>query len=96
MTKNVAASVRARLANQAKETQRPFQEVLQYYGLERWFVMRDLHRPNELGLLQSRNALCWLKGPMTRGDLRRLGPAAAHPTKEAVRSEPGDRHSRTR
>ncbi len=62
----------------------------------RWFVMRDLHRPNELGLLQSRNTLCWLKGPMTRGDLRRLGPAAAHPTKEAVRSEPGDRYSRTR
>lgn len=29
MTKNVAASVRARLATEAKSTHRPFQEVLQ-------------------------------------------------------------------
>ncbi len=36
MTKNVAASVRARLANQARDNRRPFQEVLQYYGLERF------------------------------------------------------------
>lgn len=36
MTTNVAASVRARLANRARESQRPFQEVLQYYGLERF------------------------------------------------------------
>jgi hypothetical protein len=36
MIKNVAASVRARLANQAKTTERPFQEVLQHYGLERF------------------------------------------------------------
>lgn len=34
--KNVAASVRARLTNHARATQRPFQEVLQYYGLERF------------------------------------------------------------
>lgn len=27
----------------------------------RWFAMRDLH-PDELGLLQSRNTSCWLKG----------------------------------
>lgn len=38
----------------------------------RWFVMRNLHRSNEIGLLQSRTALSWLKGPMTRGDLRRV------------------------
>ncbi len=42
----------------------------------RWFVMRNVHRPKELALLQSRTTLCWLKGPMTRGDLRRLRPAA--------------------
>lgn len=36
MTKNIAASVRARLANQARATGRPFQELLQYYGLERF------------------------------------------------------------
>ena len=36
VTRNVAASVRARLANIAKESRRPFQELLQYYGLERF------------------------------------------------------------
>lgn len=35
MTTNTAASVRARLANQARAGHRPFQEVLQHYGLER-------------------------------------------------------------
>ena len=36
MSSNIAASVRARLSNQAKERQRPFQELLQYYGIERF------------------------------------------------------------
>lgn len=35
MTSNIAASVRARLTNRAKASHRPFQEVLQHYGLER-------------------------------------------------------------
>lgn len=35
MITNVAASVRARLMNQARAGQRPFQEVLQHYALER-------------------------------------------------------------
>lgn len=33
---NIQASVRARLQNKAKETNRPFAEVLQYYGMERF------------------------------------------------------------
>ncbi len=36
MKKNVAASVRALLRNKAKEGGRPFQELLQYYVLERF------------------------------------------------------------
>lgn len=36
MTKNMEASVRARLTNHARSTKRPFQEVLQFYGLERF------------------------------------------------------------
>jgi hypothetical protein len=36
MTTNNAASVRARLTNRARDTRRPFQEVLQHYGLERF------------------------------------------------------------
>jgi len=34
--KNLQASVRARLQNRAKETNRPFLEILQYYGMERF------------------------------------------------------------
>lgn len=34
--KNVAASIRQRLLNKAKENSRPFNEILQYYGLERF------------------------------------------------------------
>ena len=46
MTRNVAASVRARLANIARKSGRPFQEVLQYYGLERFLYRfsRTEHR----------------------------------------------------
>jgi hypothetical protein len=38
MSSNLAASVRARLSNQAKERKRPFQELLQYYGVESTFL----------------------------------------------------------
>ncbi len=34
--KNIEASIRARLQNKAKETNRSFQEILQYYGMERF------------------------------------------------------------
>ena len=34
--KNIEASVRAKLQNKAKETHRPFSEVLQYYAMERF------------------------------------------------------------
>jgi len=36
MSKNSAASVRGRLTNLARTNRRPFQEVLQHYGLERF------------------------------------------------------------
>lgn len=38
----------------------------------RWFVLRNVHQTPPTVLLQSRTTLCWLKGPMTRGDLKRL------------------------
>ncbi|MDD5687751.1 MAG: nucleotidyl transferase AbiEii/AbiGii toxin family protein [Elusimicrobia bacterium] len=34
--KNIEASIRARLQSKAKETNRPFSEILQYYGMERF------------------------------------------------------------
>lgn len=45
MTRNVSASVRARLQNRAKDEGRPFQEFLQYYGLER-FLFRLSRSPH--------------------------------------------------
>ncbi|MBF0618748.1 MAG: nucleotidyl transferase AbiEii/AbiGii toxin family protein [Candidatus Omnitrophica bacterium] len=40
--KNIEASVRSRLQNKAKETNRPFAEVLQYYGMERFLYRFSL------------------------------------------------------
>jgi DNA helicase HerA-like ATPase len=39
----------------------------------RWFVMRDVYRRPSLVLAQSRTTLSWLRGPMTRGDIKALG-----------------------
>jgi hypothetical protein len=35
-TKNVGAAVRQRLLNKARETGRPFNELLQYFAMERF------------------------------------------------------------
>jgi hypothetical protein len=40
----------------------------------RWFVFRDVHRRPSLGLVHSRTTLSWLRGPMSRGDFKRLPP----------------------
>lgn len=45
MSKNLPASVRQRLANKAKETNRPFQELLQYFAMER-FLYRLAQSPH--------------------------------------------------
>ena len=37
----------------------------------RWFVTRNVHRAPSLALVQSRTTLSWLRGPMTRADVRR-------------------------
>jgi Bacterial protein of unknown function (DUF853) len=39
----------------------------------RWFLLRDVHRRPSLVLAQSRTTLSWLRGPMTRGDIKQLG-----------------------
>ena len=43
--KNVAASVHQRLLNIARQSDRPFNELAQYYALERW-----LYRPCPVGV----------------------------------------------
>ena len=54
-TRNLEASVRQRLLNRAHEEKRPFQELLQFYAMERF-----LYR-----LSQSRHSECFvLKGAL--------------------------------
>jgi hypothetical protein len=55
LSKNLAASVRQRLTNKAKETNRPFQELLQYFAMER-FLYR-LSRSKHAGKFILKGAL---------------------------------------
>lgn len=68
--KNLAASVRARLANHAKRINRPVQEVLQYYAMER-LLYRLSRSPHGASFV--------LKGALM---LRVWGAAASRPTKD--------------
>lgn len=43
--RNVAASIRQRLMNKAKASERPFQELLQYFAMER-FLYRLSQSPH--------------------------------------------------
>ncbi len=70
MIRNVAASVRARLATRAKEAGRPLQEILQYYGLER-FLYRLFRSPHSDRFL--------LKGALA---LRVWDALASRPTRD--------------
>jgi hypothetical protein len=48
----------------------------------RWFVMRDLHAGPAPFLFQPRHALSWLRGPMTRTELRKARELAVPATEE--------------
>jgi len=67
-TKNIPASVHARLLNISKATGRPFNELLQYYGMERFLfrLSQSKHRDEFV-----------LKGALM---LRSLGTALTRPT----------------
>jgi hypothetical protein len=68
--KNVAASVRQRLSDLAKSTGRPFQEVAQYYAMERWLFR----------LAQSKHAERFvLKGALM---MTAWGASATRPTRD--------------
>jgi DNA helicase HerA-like ATPase len=45
----------------------------------RWFVVRDAHASSPPVLLYPRETMTWMKGPMTRGEIRRAVTARAHP-----------------
>ncbi len=69
MSGNVAASVRARLTNRARADDRPFQELLQYYRLERFLYRlsksdyRDRFVLKGLSPIREYDALLWAPHP---------------------------------
>ena len=66
MSGNVAASVHARLANQARADDRPFQELLQYYGLERFLYRLSKSDYRDRFVLKGALMLRVWNAPMTR------------------------------
>lgn len=52
LLRNVAASVRQRLTNAAKQTGRPFQEVLQYFAMARFLYRLSVSPHNERFVLK--------------------------------------------
>lgn len=67
---NIIASVHQRLLNQARASQRPFMELLQYYAMERFLyrMSKSIHAENYI-----------LKGALL---LKALGVNTARPTKD--------------
>jgi hypothetical protein len=67
--KDLAASVRARLLNKARETNRPFQELLQYYAMER-FLYRLSRSPHaDIFILKGALMLIVWQAPQSRPTL---------------------------
>ena len=66
MSANLAASVRRRLLNRARAEQRPFDELLQYYTLER-FLYRLGHSPYSRQFVFKEALLFWAwQAPLAR------------------------------
>ena len=64
--KNVAASVHQRLLNLARQTGRPFNELAQYYALERWLYRLAQSDYRNLFILKGALMLLVWKMPVTR------------------------------
>ncbi|MCP4062272.1 MAG: nucleotidyl transferase AbiEii/AbiGii toxin family protein [Gammaproteobacteria bacterium] len=81
MAKNTATSVRQKLLNKSREEKRPFQELLQYYAMER-FLYRLSQSPHS-GCFTLKGALMlWaMQGPTSRPtrDIDMLGQTSNEP-----------------
>jgi hypothetical protein len=64
--KNIAASVHQRLLNLARESVRPFNELAQYYALERWLYRLALSDYRNQFILKGALMLLVWKMPVTR------------------------------
>jgi hypothetical protein len=65
-TKDIAASVRQQLQNEAKATGRPFQEVLQYFAMERFLYRLSRSRHADRFILKEALMLAAWHAPATR------------------------------
>ena len=72
---NMAASARARLLNRAKAERRPFSELLQYYGMERFLYRLSRSEHAERFVLKGALMLQFWGAPLTRAtkDIDLLG-----------------------
>ncbi len=64
--KDVAASVHQRLLNKAHDESRPFQELLQYYAMERFLYRLSVSEHRSKFILKGALALVAVKAPRTR------------------------------
>jgi predicted nucleotidyltransferase component of viral defense system len=64
--KNREASIRQRLLNKAKETNHPFQEILQYYAMERFLYRFSQSQYSEKFILKGALMLTVWDAPLTR------------------------------
>ena len=64
--KNIAASVRQRLLNKARETNRPFNELLQYFAMERFLYRLSISHHSDKFVLKSALMLTVCEAPLSR------------------------------
>ena len=69
MTHDVGASVRQRLLNQARAQERSFQELLQYYAMERFLYRLSKSRHAEQFILKGALLLTAWRAPLSRATM---------------------------
>jgi hypothetical protein len=73
--RDVGASVRQRLLNQAREQSRPFQELLQYYVMERFLYRLSKSKFRNAFVAKGALLLTAWRAPQSRPTMDRLVPS---------------------
>jgi len=81
VAKNIAASVRQKLLNKSQEEKRPFQELLQYFAMERFLYRLSQSTHNRCFTLKGALMLWVIQGPNSRPtrDIDMLGQTSNEP-----------------
>lgn len=90
MAQNITASVRQKLLNKSREEKRPFQELLQYYAMERFLYRLSQSTHNRSFTLKGALLLWVMQGPDIRPtrDIDMLGQTSNRP--EAILAQVSD------